>query len=588
MNKNQDQVGIHLPALRDPVVATSLSVIPGLGQIYNLEPRKGVLFFLVGFTNILMIGILAWSQQLIQTVKTLSTEYNITPNPDVAHALSSYHLGSPSLNVLLVLFAAFIAYAMRDAHDRATVVRRNTIYAPSAMHIAEASSGSYLFHAALLATLVMFAFFFLLPAPPKPQVTVIEFVNPKLETKTPPRTKKAAPINAESLRDPKLDRVVRDPSSNNAGGTNQSTARASKPTRPNAETKPSRSVPEQKAQTKPVSEPKQSQAKTDSKPRASEPTEASKDAPRPKPLEQVVKPIPTPSSLLNTLKPEPAQPPSLKPLPPLPTVNRSDSSPKSNVDPTKLLASLTPTSTSTQSGSVPSAQSVSVKSTGAPRAVASNIAPNHLKLPTPDFAPSTKSSAKVGGSDIVEIGSRSQESGQQGTSTSAAPRPSKGTRDGTNAATGSNKSGDVDNFIGMKPSLPPGDGGNKTGSQTIGSVGNPLERGKTGNPQDPAREVDFSAYMAQLQRRIKRNWFPPTDQQSKRVTARFSIHRNGTLSNLRMASPSGSSAADNAALKAISNSAPFMPLPPNSPESVDIEFKFDYNVFRNTGTIRSW
>lgn len=587
MNKNQDQVGIHLPALRDPVVATSLSVVPGLGQIYNLEPRKGILFFLVGFTNILMIGLLVWSQQLIQVVKTISTEYNITPNPDVAHALGGYHIGSPSLNVLLVLFAAFIAYAMRDAHDRATIVRRNTIYAPSAMHIAEASSGSYLFHAALLATLVLFAFFFLLPSPPKPQVTVIEFVNPKLETKTPPRTKKAAAINAESLRDPKLDRVVRDPSTNNAGGSNQSTARASNPTRTRADSKPSRPVTEQKPQTRPASEPKQSPAKTDTKPSVSEPEEASKDTPRPKPVVQVVKPITTPSSLLNTLKPEPAQPPSLKPLPPLPTVNRSDSSPISNVDPTKLLASLTPTSTPTQSGSVPSAQSVSVKSAGAPHAVASNIAPTHMNLPTPDFA-SSKSSARSAGSDIVEIGSRSQKSGEQGISNSTAPRPSKGTRDGTNSATGSNKSGDVDNFIGMKPALPPGDGGNKTGSKTIGSVGNPLERGKTGSPQDAAREVDFSAYMAQLQRRIKRNWFPPTDQQSKRVTARFSIHRNGTLSNLRMASPSGSSAADNAALKAISSSAPFMPLPPNSPESVDIEFKFDYNVFRNTGTIRGW
>ncbi len=100
------------------------------------------------------------------------------------------------------------------------------------------------------------------------------------------------------------------------------------------------------------------------------------------------------------------------------------------------------------------------------------------------------------------------------------------------------------------------------------------------------KDIDFGPYMADLQRRIKRNWFPPTDAASKRVTARFTIHQSGKLSNLRLSASSGSAVADQAALKAISNAAPFALLPPGAPESVDIEFKFDYNVFKGTGSIR--
>ena len=85
--------------------------------------------------------------------------------------------------------------------------------------------------------------------------------------------------------------------------------------------------------------------------------------------------------------------------------------------------------------------------------------------------------------------------------------------------------------------------------------------------------------MADLQRRIKRAWFPPRGQESRRVKVIFKVHSQGELSDLRVEGSSGVAIADQAALQAVTNAAPFRPLPPGAPAVVDIEFTFDYNVF---------
>jgi protein TonB len=85
--------------------------------------------------------------------------------------------------------------------------------------------------------------------------------------------------------------------------------------------------------------------------------------------------------------------------------------------------------------------------------------------------------------------------------------------------------------------------------------------------------------MAELQRRIKKAWFPPKGQESMRVMVIFKVSKNGELSALRLQKSSGSSLADQAALKAVQDAAPFRPLPAGAPEDVDIQFTFDYNVF---------
>lgn len=571
MNNNQNQGGLLVPVLRDPLVATSLSVIPGLGQIYNLEPRKGVLFFLVGLTNIVLIGTLAWSQQLISTMKAIGTEYNITPNSDIAHALAGMHFGSAAMNVLSVLFAAFIAYAMRDAYDQARVVRRNSIYAPTAMHISEASSGSYLFHAALMVTLVIFAFFFLMPAPPQIQVTTIEFANPKIEAQKPPKVKTRARINAEAQHNPKHTRIVKNPSESNSGGRPQTVQRQAEP----KSAKPSEVKPEQKSSTAKPQEAKP----TPAKPAPAAQAEPAKPAEMPKPhISPVAQSTPSPTKLT----PAPMQPQTpLKAVPPLPSLGQQNSPAKPLMDPTKLLAALTPQGTPTASTPLPQTHNVDVKSNGAPKLVPSTSAPGPANMPAPAIATSSSRHGVSNGPKIVETGRGERES--KGTSDSTGPRPSRGAHESTG------KGNDVDRFIGMSPSLPSPDKGEHNGPKQSGEPGMTPNSRKSKIMQPGSRaDVNFGPYMAELQRRIKRSWFPPTDSASKRVTARFTIHQNGTLSNLQLSVPSGSSVADQAALKAISNAAPFAPLPEGSPESVDIEFKFDYNVFKGTGTLRSF
>jgi len=98
------------------------------------------------------------------------------------------------------------------------------------------------------------------------------------------------------------------------------------------------------------------------------------------------------------------------------------------------------------------------------------------------------------------------------------------------------------------------------------------------------KDVDFGPYMADLQRRIKRAWFPPKGNESKRVMVVFKVHRNGTMSNLRLQRSSGLAIADQAALKAVQNAAPFRQLPDGAPADVDIQFTFDYNVFKGSGS----
>ena len=63
--------------------------------------------------------------------------------------------------------------------------------------------------------------------------------------------------------------------------------------------------------------------------------------------------------------------------------------------------------------------------------------------------------------------------------------------------------------------------------------------------------------MADLQRRIKRAWFPPKGDESKRVIVIFKIHRNGELSNLRLEKSSGLAIANQKALSAVENTTPF-------------------------------
>lgn len=93
---------------------------------------------------------------------------------------------------------------------------------------------------------------------------------------------------------------------------------------------------------------------------------------------------------------------------------------------------------------------------------------------------------------------------------------------------------------------------------------------------------DFGPYMRNLQNNIKANWNPPTYNESKHVMLLFTVAKNGDLLHHKVLNSSGDSQMDNAAIEPLLKTAPFEPLPEDyNGKSIDIQFTFDYNVFKN-------
>jgi TonB family protein len=95
--------------------------------------------------------------------------------------------------------------------------------------------------------------------------------------------------------------------------------------------------------------------------------------------------------------------------------------------------------------------------------------------------------------------------------------------------------------------------------------------------------IDFAPYMKRLQDRIRTHWSPPSANENNSVVVRFSVSRDGRVSDLGISKITGPADPDDsgAALAAIKSAAPFEALPSGSPETVQIEFTFDINVTQN-------
>ena len=118
-------------------------------------------------------------------------------------------------------------------------------------------------------------------------------------------------------------------------------------------------------------------------------------------------------------------------------------------------------------------------------------------------------------------------------------------------------------------------------SMTVTNISQRPHQTVSTRPPASNTNVDFTPYMADVQRRIKRAWSPPKGDESKRVDVTFKVHPRGELSNLKLLKSSGIALTDQAALRAVENAAPFPPLPQGTNETVDIEFTFEYNVHKN-------
>lgn len=92
-------------------------------------------------------------------------------------------------------------------------------------------------------------------------------------------------------------------------------------------------------------------------------------------------------------------------------------------------------------------------------------------------------------------------------------------------------------------------------------------------------QINYGPYMTTVQREIKHHWHPPKSTQESTVAIHFKVHKNGELTDVGFDRMSRLSEVDAAALKSVIESMPALPpLPEGAPESVDVQFHFDYNV----------
>lgn len=94
-------------------------------------------------------------------------------------------------------------------------------------------------------------------------------------------------------------------------------------------------------------------------------------------------------------------------------------------------------------------------------------------------------------------------------------------------------------------------------------------------------EADFLPYLLEVERRIRHNWYPNTDDYSL-VTILLRIAKDGKLISTSIVK-SGTREANELAIQAVNLSAPFDPLPESfKGDYFDINFEFQqHNISKN-------
>lgn len=553
-------------AHRDPSTAARLSLVPGLGQLYNGETRKGLLFLAVATINLVAFTCMIFANQIVSAMKAFGESFHMTPNGLFAATLRQGHFGSIVSFIFLGFFLTFVVFCIRDAYDHAAL-RRRKIYPDFVLQLPEATSGSYIVHFSIMAALGLLTFFFILPPPPHKQFTVIEFMPMQDPSMIRPETLRVAPTNAtrQGRHNPRRPVQVT---------THAPAAQQQHQQQQHAQTHPQ---PQQHSQAQQQQQPQ------------------SHSVPVPKPNA-----IPMPN-LTNMFAPAPrvtaaTTPAAVAPAPNL-TVARTPATPNvvpmPNAGAPRLAAglpSLAPTAIQRGAGGGPApvpagrpGQGVQGLPTIAPGPVGigSSSGPSAPGVPsarigTPGGGPFAGGPpAPVSGGPTIGHGPSS------GPTTGGGPVPSAGGKRGTTNNNNSSNGPGAPGPVAARGKFGP----YSRGMDVTPAVGNPAADGPVGPPKVETRtgDPDMTGYMDELQRRIKRAWFPPKDGETKKVIVVFKIHSGGQLSHLTISRSSGMASADQAALKAVENAAPFRALPDGCPENVDVQFTFDYNVYSGGG-----
>ena len=558
------------------MTAAALCVVPGLGQIYNGEARKGLLYFCAGAANAFFLLIICVKGFLLSGARNLGDSLHIRLNPAVLDCLHNIDMRSPQMLLLCVLLTAFTLFCLRDAVQTRQHLRNREIYANEALAISEAASGSYVFHVLMFVSMFLLVLFLFVPPQVKPQFTEITFVPEQPKTTKPIQSKLHSVHDSENGGKAQTKPVIETPKRSQSAPTQQKSEQ-SQPKQKQVEQPKKTEAENKKTETKETKVEKKSEAKAETTPK-SEPTPKPPTPEKPVP-QQVSAPKPpvphfAPPKLMAAPAPMP-QPSNAKtaisaatPTPPLQPTRTSNTSASNAPAPLPLLAMAPPSQVGFTPAPTASSSTGKTGPSPAPAPTGSRRTPNGGEPSAPGIQP-------VGGGP------------QTGEST---PRPSVSSGHPIHLDSNPGK----DNGAPL-PQHAVSIGGNGHGKPVLvapvvpGAPGGTLEHGGPAAPGigDPSKPTgtethgtpDYGRYMEELQRRIKRSWFPPRAPESKKVIVVFTIHQNGELSNVHVLHSSGDHISDEAAVRAVEHAAPFMPLPKFSEDTIDVQFTFDYNLF---------
>ena len=166
-------------------VAAALSTVPGLGQIYNGEVRKGFLYFCSGVPSLVLVALICHKGTLVDLAKFIAANSHIHVNSALLNCLNVLDFRSPQTIVLCLLLSAFSFFCIKDALGNELSSQHIELDSGEKLKISEATSGSYILHAVLFAAMLVLGLFIFVPPEIKKQAVEIEFTSEQSETLKP-------------------------------------------------------------------------------------------------------------------------------------------------------------------------------------------------------------------------------------------------------------------------------------------------------------------------------------------------------------------------------------------------------------------
>jgi tetratricopeptide (TPR) repeat protein len=165
---------------RNPKVAAILSILPGIGQIYNKQYGRGFLFLIITVLSLAFFYVAQLKKPALHGLIEFGQRFHFKVNNEMLGFFtnSDYHI--PALVTLGLIFLGFIALSMRLAYLDARPHREP--WHP-VLPFVDANGGAFLMFYAVFSLIFFGTIYIMLPPSPTEKLTKIHYVNIEL---TPP------------------------------------------------------------------------------------------------------------------------------------------------------------------------------------------------------------------------------------------------------------------------------------------------------------------------------------------------------------------------------------------------------------------